>query len=121
MKTRRHHNTKGTRQIQRGKTRTQVAAMAKRLGVTESIVRDVPGHPVAATCTIMHCQYFDLMRALQVIYATARTDEKGEYWTIRKYLDDYGVYHGNLSSLERLIEEVCKLVFHKIGTDDERP
>jgi len=31
VKTRRHHNTKGTRQIKRGKTHEQVKAMAKRL------------------------------------------------------------------------------------------
>ena len=30
---RRHHNNKGIRQIQRGKTEVQVRQMAKRLGV----------------------------------------------------------------------------------------
>jgi hypothetical protein len=30
---RRHHNTDGRRQIQRGKTRVQVACMARRRGV----------------------------------------------------------------------------------------
>jgi outer membrane protein assembly factor BamE (lipoprotein component of BamABCDE complex) len=33
MKTRRHHNNKGLRQVKRGKTRDQVAAIAKRLGI----------------------------------------------------------------------------------------
>lgn len=33
MKMRRHHNNKGFRQIQRGRTRDQVERMAKRLGV----------------------------------------------------------------------------------------
>lgn len=33
MKTRRHHNNKGLRQIKRGKTRRQVACMAARLGI----------------------------------------------------------------------------------------
>lgn len=33
MKTRRHHNNTGYRQIKRGKTREQVKAMAKRLGI----------------------------------------------------------------------------------------
>ncbi len=33
MKTRRHHNNKGLRQIRRGKTREQVARMAARLGI----------------------------------------------------------------------------------------
>ena len=31
MKTRRHHNNKGTRQIKRGKTADQMKRMAKRL------------------------------------------------------------------------------------------
>jgi hypothetical protein len=33
VKTRRHHNNKGTRQIKRGKTAAQVERMARRLGV----------------------------------------------------------------------------------------
>jgi hypothetical protein len=33
MKTRRHHNNKGSRQIRRGKTVDQVKAMARRLGL----------------------------------------------------------------------------------------
>lgn len=33
MKTRRHKNNGGYRQIRRGKTRSQVAAMARRMGV----------------------------------------------------------------------------------------
>ena len=32
MRKRRHHNTKGLRQIKRGKTQKQVAMMARRLG-----------------------------------------------------------------------------------------
>lgn len=31
MRRRRHHNTKGTRQIKRGKTQEQVEGMAKRI------------------------------------------------------------------------------------------
>lgn len=33
MKNRRHHNNTGTRQVRRGKTRRQVAAMARRLQI----------------------------------------------------------------------------------------
>ena len=33
IKTRRHHNNKGTRQIKRGKTVGDVMRMAKRLGI----------------------------------------------------------------------------------------
>jgi hypothetical protein len=139
--------------------------MAKRLKVTPSIVRDVPGHPVAAPCTISHCQYFalredsddadtvrqrladllsrtadalkgapaplhlhswhdlpeiarGLKRALEVIYTMCRTDEKGEYWAIRKFLNDHDIYNENLSTPERLIEEVCKLVLKTDATSD---
>lgn len=33
MKLRRHHNNEGLQQIRRGKTRTQVEAIARRLGI----------------------------------------------------------------------------------------
>lgn len=33
MKTRRHHNNKGSRQVKRGKTVDQVKRIAKRLGI----------------------------------------------------------------------------------------
>jgi len=33
MKTRRHHNNKGNRQIRRGKTRDQVRKMARKLKI----------------------------------------------------------------------------------------
>ena len=33
MKIRRHHNNKGHRQIKEGKTRLQVAGIAKKLGI----------------------------------------------------------------------------------------
>jgi len=41
MKTRRHHNNDGRRQIQRGKTRDQVRAMARRLKVPYLALNDV--------------------------------------------------------------------------------
>ena len=37
LKTRRHHNNKGYRQIKRGKTRKQVACIAKRLKLPYNI------------------------------------------------------------------------------------
>jgi len=37
---RRHHNTKGTRQIKRGKTATQLAAICKRLGLPFKVKRE---------------------------------------------------------------------------------
>lgn len=41
-KARRHHNNKGLRQIKRGKTREQVKAMAKRLGVPYGEQKEAP-------------------------------------------------------------------------------
>jgi hypothetical protein len=46
--------------------------------------------------------------ALEAIYAGARGDEHGEYWTLRKWLDDRDIYNGDISSGKRLTEEVCK-------------
>lgn len=83
--------------------------MKAKRHVTRSVVRDRPGHPVAAPCTISHCQMFDLIRALEVILATVRGDEKSECWTIREYLDAQRVYHEDLQSADRLIEAVCGL------------
>lgn len=34
MKTRRHHNNKGLRQVKRGKTREQVKMIARKLGIS---------------------------------------------------------------------------------------
>lgn len=51
MKTRRHHNNSGERQIRRGKTRKQVAAMARRLGVpTRSKAFKSCGHAWDSDC-----------------------------------------------------------------------
>jgi len=78
--------------------------------VTRSTVRDEPGHPVAAPCTISHCQYFAMRAAVEAIYTAVRDDEKGEYWTLRKYLDDHGIFNGDLARSERLIAAACRHV-----------
>lgn len=41
MKTRRHHNNDGRRQVKRGSTRNQVKGMAKRLRVPYRTLRDL--------------------------------------------------------------------------------
>lgn len=51
----------------------------------------------------------DLELALRVIYQAVRGDEKGEYWTLRKYLDTRDVFHGDLSDGDRLVEAVCRV------------
>jgi hypothetical protein len=50
----------------------------------------------------------ELRSALQAIHTTARGDEKGECWTIRRWLDARDVFNGDISGETRLIEEVCK-------------
>jgi hypothetical protein len=77
-----------------------------------SLVVDVPGHPVAAPCAIEHCKYFELHDALNVIYTAVRGDEKSEWWTLRKYLDDHFVFNDDLQDGPRLIEAVCKHALH---------
>jgi hypothetical protein len=45
---------------------------------------------------------------LQAIYTTARGDEKGECWTLRRWLDAHGLFNDDIQSPLRLIEEACK-------------
>ena len=51
-----------------------------------------------------------LSAALEVIHTTVRGDEKSECWTIRKWLDERGIFNDDLSGGQRLVEEVCKAV-----------
>lgn len=54
------------------------------------------------------CEYHrERHEAMAAILQAARTDEKGEWWTARKYLNDRRIYNGDISSLERLIEAIC--------------
>jgi hypothetical protein len=54
------------------------------------------------------CEYHRERReAMTAILQAARTDEKGEWWTARKYLDDRHIFNDDISSLERLIEAIC--------------
>ncbi len=48
-----------------------------------------------------------LEAALTAIYQAARTDEKGEWRTARKYLNERGEFNDDLGSLERLIEAIA--------------
>jgi len=54
------------------------------------------------------CEYHRERReAMAAILQAARTDEKGEWWTARKYLNDRRIFNDDISSLERLIEAIC--------------
>lgn len=46
--------------------------------------------------------------ALEAIYASTRGDEHGEWWTIRKWLDDRGIFNADISTGKRIAAEVCK-------------
>jgi len=50
-----------------------------------------------------------LRAALDAILASTREDAKGEQWTIRKYLDERGVFNSDISSSRRLVAEACQL------------
>ena len=47
--------------------------------------------------------------ALRAILQSVRGDEKGEYWTIRAFLDKHGVFNGDIQSGKRLVEKACEL------------
>ena len=47
--------------------------------------------------------------ALQAILRSIRGDEKGEYWTIRAFLDKHGMFNGDIQSGKRLVEKACEL------------
>ncbi len=49
-----------------------------------------------------------LTEALRVIHTTVRGDEKSECWTIRKWLDERNLFHGDIQGTRRLVETVCE-------------
>lgn len=56
---------------------------------------------------IAECDYHAERReAMTAILQAARTDEHGEWWTARKYLNDRRIFNDDLSKLERLIEAI---------------
>lgn len=48
--------------------------------------------------------------AIGVIHTAVRGDHKSECWTIRKWLDERGVFNDDIQSAERLVEAVCVFV-----------
>lgn len=59
-----------------------------------------------------------LRDALTVIHKTVRGDEKSECWTIRAYMDQQGLFNGDIGSSYRLVELVCS---HALGLTAETP
>lgn len=52
----------------------------------------------------------ELREALEAIYTSARGDEKGQGWAIRKFLDDRDIFNDDIQGTKRLIEMACKHV-----------
>jgi hypothetical protein len=44
----------------------------------------------------------DLTSALAAIYAATRDDAKGEWWTLRRWCDQRGIFHDDIQGGERL-------------------
>ena len=57
----------------------------------------------------------ELLELTRAVYQASRTDEKGECWTIRAFLEQRNVYDGSLSGGRRLIEEACRVTLDWIG------
>jgi hypothetical protein len=55
----------------------------------------------------------ELLAALRVIHATVRGDEKSECWTIRKWLDERGVFNDDIQGQRRLVEAACVFAIAK--------
>jgi hypothetical protein len=60
-----------------------------------------------------------LQEAMHAIYQAMRDDEKGEWWTLRKWLNDRGIYNGDIGD-HRLIEEVCRHVLGGAMSDERQ-
>jgi hypothetical protein len=52
--------------------------------------------------------------ALAALYAAARTDEHSQWWPIRKWMDDRGIFNADIEGFQRLAEIVIK---HLVGPD----
>lgn len=57
-----------------------------------------------------------LRTALDVIMTAVRDDEKSEFWTVRAWLTEHGIYHDNLSGLR----VVAEMVTRAVSEDDAR-
>jgi hypothetical protein len=55
-------------------------------------------------------QEYDVLNAL---YAAARTDEKGQWWPIRKWMDERNIFNDDIQSYQRLSEIVLKYLLQK--------
>ena len=56
----------------------------------------------------------ELIEALTALYTAARGDEKGEWWTIRKWMDEHDIFNDDIESYDRLSEIVLKYLLERI-------
>jgi len=65
-----------------------------------------------------------LRAAVTAIYTAVRDDEKGECWTIRRYLDERDIFNDDIQGSDRLVELACEHVLSSTTgapvTADER-
>jgi hypothetical protein len=62
-----------------------------------------------------------LRSALEVIHKTTRGDEKNECWTIRKWLDERGVFNDDIQGAKRLVEALCAFALAALPSSPVSP
>jgi hypothetical protein len=84
--------------------------------VTSMTIRDLEARVAAAEASVKtlaarveqrerHAAF--LRDVLVAIHQTARDDEKGECWTLRRWLDERGVFNDDITGPRRLIAAAC--------------
>ena len=66
-----------------------------------------PAKDISDTCIAAAKRIENLTEALRVIQQAVRGDEKEEWWSLRAWLDERGIFNDDLGKSERLIESVC--------------
>lgn len=74
-----------------------------------------PAKDISDTCIAAAARIEELTEALQVIHTAMRGDEKGEFWTLRAWLDKRGIFNDDLGVTERLVDAVCMGALSGIG------
>lgn len=62
----------------------------------------------------------ELLELVRAILKSTREDALGEQWTIRAFLEQRGVYTGNMQGSRRLVAEACEHVLERRSPPPER-
>lgn len=89
---------------------TKIGWSQNRADALQVAIAALAPSPVVVLPEAQGWRPIETLEALKVILSAVRGDEKSECWTIRKFLDDRGVFNDDIGGAARLIEEVCKLV-----------